>query len=52
MKPPNNGADKSGTGHHLSLTETYTTRNKLHLIELLVKGVPGEPTPKQHRLLS
>ena len=43
MKSSNNGGDSTLTGHFLSPNEASSTGNELHLIELLVKGVPWEP---------
>lgn len=46
MTSPNKGRDRAPTSRLLLLNEAYRTGNELHLIELLVKGVPWEPPKK------
>lgn len=43
MKLPNNEGDRSSPEHPFTLNAASTTRNELHLIELLAKGIPWEP---------
>ena len=46
MKSPNNREERVPTGNLLSPNEASSSRNCLHLIELLVKRVSRESTNK------